>query len=296
MESFRNIYYQAAEKMLFVIFHKIKILFNPFFFPVVLYKNRNLLSQLIRRNIEARYRGSMLGLIWSFALPLLMLAIYTFVFSVIFKAKFGDIPNDNKLAFALVMFSGMAIFNIFSESILTSCVIITGNPNYVKKVIFPLEILPVSQVLSSLILSMPWFLLLFVGTGFIGVPFTLSWTMLFLPLTIIPLLLFTSGVAFFAASLSVYIRDLQYLVGVIMQILFFITPIFYPISGVPEKYRFILRLNPLSPIVEQTRELFLYGHHPDYFVCLFSLLIGFLCFQLGGFWFVKTKKGFADVL
>ena len=262
----------------------------------IAWQRRDLLWQLSVRNIESRYKGSMLGIAWSFIQPLIMLCIYTFVFSIVFKAKFGDIPNDNRLAFAVVLFSGMAVFAVFADSLVGACYLITGNQNYVKKVVFPLELLPLSHVASVVVNSIPSFLLVMVGMAVCGEPFHFSWTILLLPLSIIPLWLLTLGMSFFMASLAVYIRDLSYVVGLFTQILFFMTPIFYPIEVVPEQFRWILQTNPLSLIVENTRALLLYGKIPAGTEILIPFVTGIVIFQLGFFWFYKSKKGFADVL
>lgn len=260
------------------------------------WSNRELLIQMTRRNIESRYRGSVLGLLWSFIQPLMMLCIYTFVFSIVFQAKFGNIPNDNRMAFAVILFSGMMLYAVFSESALLSCSVIQNNPNYVKKVIFPLEILPLTQIFCVVTLALPSLLLVLAGMAICGGPFTFSWTLILLPITIIPLLLLTSGIAFFVASLAVYIRDLSYVVGLVTQVLFFMTPIFYPITAVPEKFQIVLKLNPLSYIIEDCRAVLLYGNQPDWFHVGLSFLLGLIVYQLGYVWFVKSKKGFADVL
>jgi len=269
-------------------------LFNPWIGTKIILKNRELLFQLVKRNIASRYKGSVLGLFWSLAQPLMMLAVYTFVFSVIFKARWGIDSSDSKTAFAIIMFCGMAVFNIFSESITGSCSLITGNPNYVKKVIFPLEILPVAQVSAATILGAVWFGLLLAGTAIFMQ--SIAWTMLLLPLMLIPLILLSCGLSFLVSSLSVFFRDIQHLIGIITQILFFMTPIFYPVQAIPEQYRWVMRINPLSSIVEQVRTVFLYGKTPDWPMYGISLLISLAVFQLGLVWFIKTKKGFADVL
>lgn len=270
-------------------------LFNPLLGVRIVVQHRDLLRQMLRRNIAARYRGSVLGLVWSFAHPLMMLAVYSFVFGIVFKARWGvESLGDNPASFPLIMFCGMAIFNIFSESINTSSVLVVSNAGLVKKVIFPLEILPIVTVMTSLIFGLAWFALLMVGTVFFL--HQLSWTMLLLPVTMIPLLLISAGISFFVASLGVYLRDIPQLVGIITQILFFMTPIFYPIAIVPERLRWILEFNPLSSVVEETRKLFLYGQLPDFGVCAMLFVLSCVIFQLGLAWFVKTKKGFADVL
>lgn len=268
-------------------------LLNPVFAGKIIYTNRDLLRQLTKRNIAGRYKGSALGLLWSFVQPLLMLCVYTFVFSVVFTVKWG-VEMTSRSAFAIIMFCGIALYTIFSESIMASSCLILNNQNYVKKVIFPLEILTVAQVVSNFLLGSAWFLLLFLGVVFIYG--TVSWTMLLLPLLLLPLFLYTLGISFLVTSLSVYIRDTLYILGVILQILFFMTPIFYPISAVPEQFRIYLQLNPLTVMIEEVRKIFIFGQLPDWTFFLLSLIIGGIVFQLGFAWFYKTKKGFADVL
>ncbi len=276
------------------ILSKLRVLFNPVLLLQIVWKNRFLLSQLVIRNIASRYKGSLLGLLWSFIQPLLMLCVYTFVFSVVFKARWGMDVGDNRSAFAIMMFCGMALYSIFSESVSSSCGIILGNQNYVKKVIFPLEILPLAQTVSSFILGTVWFILLFLGVLFIFG--TLSWTMLLLPLVLLPLFLFSCGISFFVASWGVYLRDTQYIVGVVLQILFFMTPIFYPITAVPKEFRWPLQINPLTIMIEEARKVFLLGKLPDWGFLGIAFLVSVVVLQVGFVWFLKTKKGFADVL
>lgn len=262
--------------------------------PRQIINNRTLLMQLVIRNIASRYRGSMLGLLWSFAQPLLMLCVYTFVFSVVFTIRWGVDTSGSKSAFPMIMFCGMALYTVFAESININSNIIVANANFVKKVIFPLEILPVAQTLATFILGLVWFFLLFIGAiFFFG---KISFTMLLLPLILVELFLFTLGISYFVASLGVYLRDTPYIVGVILQILFFMTPIFYPIAAVPEKYRWPLMINPLTTMIEEARKVFLYGQLPDWKFLGISFLVSIIVCQLGVAWFTKTKKGFSDVL
>lgn len=258
-------------------------------------RHRDLIRQMLVRNIASRYRGSALGLVWSIAHPLLMLAVYTFVFGVVFKSRWGvDAFSDSRAAFPLIMFCGMAVYNIFAESVNNSAGLMVSNPGFVKKVIFPLEILPLCNVLTSLAFGLAWFVLLLVGTVlFLG---QFSWTMLLLPVLLIPLLLISCGVSFLVASLGVYLRDIQQMVSIVTQVLFFMTPVFYPVSLVPEKLRWVLEANPLTAIVEQTRNVFLFGKLPDLLPTLTVYAVSIIVFQLGLLWFSKTKKGFADVL
>ena len=262
--------------------------------PMIAAANRSLLWQFVKRSVSARYKGSVLGLFWSFVHPMMMLCVYTFVFSVVFKSRWGVDTGGGRGAFAIIMFCGLAMFNIFSEAVNLNCGIVVGNPNLVKKVIFPLEILPLSQTIASFAVGMVWFLLLFLGTVFVFGK--ISFTMLLLPLILFPLFLFTLGVSFFVSSLSVYVRDTPYLVGVLLQILFFMTPIFYPIAAIPERFRWPLRLNPLTLLIEEARKVFLYGELPDWRFLGAAFLISLLVLHLGFLWFHKTKKGFADVL
>lgn len=269
-------------------------IFNIVKLPQIVLRHKSLLLQMVKRNVAARYRGSMLGLVWSFVQPLMMLCVYTFVFSIVLKARWGVDAGDSKGAFAVIMFCGMAVFNIFSESISSCSTVVVWNPNLVKKVIFPLEILPLSQTISTFILGTVWFILLFLGVIFIFGK--ISFTMLLLPVILVPLFLFTLGISYFVASIGVYIRDTAYVVQVILQVLFFMTPIFYPIQAIPEKFRWPLQINPVTILIEESRKVFLYGTLPDWNFFGFAFLVSLIVLQLGFAWFYKTKKGFADVI
>ena len=277
-----------------------KYLFHPVKTVRLVFERWDLLKQFVKRKVEERYKGSVFGLLWSIAQPLMMLAVYTFVFSTIFKSKttFGGVASD--IPFSLFLLCGMAVFGIFSESINGCCNAVASRPNLVKKVVFPLEVLPASQVFSTFILNMVWFVLL-IG-GMLVLVHKVYWTMIFLPLILLPLMLLSLGCGFIAAAISVYIRDCQYLIGVFLQILFFMSPVFYSMDRimetdkVPAICKMILKLNPLYPLIENTRKIFLIGGLPDFkylgILCLFSYLI----FHLGAVFFAKTKKGFADVI
>ena len=257
--------------------------------------NHFLLGQLVRRNFESRFKGSYLGLIWSFVQPLMMLSVYTFVFTYVLKAKFGvKIEDERTGAFAIIMFCGMAVFNTFSDTVNSCSTIVNSNSNLVKKVVFPLELLPFSQAIVCLIFGLIWFVLLLFGVIFILR--TLSWTALLLPVMLIPLFLFSCGCGFIVAALGVYIRDLPYMIGVILQILFFMTPIFYSVKIVPERFQIFLYLNPLCELVEQTRIVFLYGDQPNWLYVGILWLGSLLVLHFGFLLFRKLKKGFADVL
>lgn len=269
-------------------------LLNPLLLFTIALQHRTLLWRLARRQVAARYRGSALGYFWSLSHPLLMLAVYTFVFGVVFKARWGTEPGGGSGGFAVIMFCGMAVFNIFSETVNSSAHCIIGNPNLVKKVIFPLEILPMVQLLAAAILGTVWFILVLAGSCALGMwP---SWTALLLPLLLGPLMLCALGAAYLVSATTVYVRDMPHLVGIGLQVLFFLTPIFYPETLVPERLRFVLQCNPLTALVSQTREILLFGRLPDWQTCALLWLLSLCICQLGLAWFLKTKKGFADVL
>jgi lipopolysaccharide transport system permease protein len=267
---------------------------------------------MTKRNMEARYKGSVLGLFWSFVHPLIMLSVYTFVFSWLMGAKWGIEGTDwglhiaeSKTAFAIVMLCGLSIFNLFSESTLCSSTVVVSNPNLIKKVIFPLEILPLSQVLSVFMLGLAWVVILFVGVVlFFG---KLSLFMLLLPLILFPLFMIALGVSYFVSSLGVYLRDTQYIINVIMQLLFWGVPIVYPIKLLKDKIgdvscdvimaaSKVIEYNPLTILIEQARKVFVFGQNPDWIHLLIVYFVSGLVLQLGYFWFIRTRKGFSDVV
>lgn len=271
------------------------IFFNILFGPSICWKNRSLFLQIMKRSIATRYKGASLGLIWTLAFPLMMLSVYTFVFGIIFKPQWSNGPSGTENAFfPLFLFSGLAVYNIFSESIGQSPTLILSNQNYVKKVVFPLELLPICHVLTTFCFGLVWIGLLVAGVAVFGGKLT-SYTLL-LPFPLLTLLILSMGLSFILSSLGVYLRDIQYLVGIVLQIFSFITPIFYPLSSVPENLRWILLWNPLTYIVGQVRDLCLYGHIFDWTEYFYSTLGALGIFQLGLVWLIKTKKGFADVI
>lgn len=258
-----------------------------------LWRNRELIKASAKREVLGRYRGSFLGLLWSFFNPLFMLAVYTFVFSVVFKARW-NLENDSKTEFALVLFAGLIVFNLFSETISRAPSLVLANPNYVKKVVFPLEILPLVTVLSSLfhgMISLAVWLLAYLI--FFGSPHV---TILYLPLVIFPFLLFLLGLSWVLASLGVFLRDISQFIGTIISVLMFMAPIFYPITALPEEMRHWLYFNPLTSVIEQVRDVLYWGKEPNFAIFTIYTLSSILIAWLGFVWFQKTRKGFADVL
>jgi lipopolysaccharide transport system permease protein len=267
---------------------------NPLTMGRHLWRQRQLISQLGKRQILEHYRGSYLGLLWSLITPLLMLLIYTFVFSVIFQAKWDASLSGGQTEFALILFSGLIAFNIFGDAALNAPLLVTSRPNYVKRVIFPLEVLAVSALAPVLLQALLNLLILEMGSLLLlG---RLSVTLYLLPLVLLPLVLLSLGLGWFLASLGVFIRDMIHFLRIVVQLFFFLTPIFYPLSAVPPSFQFWLRLNPLTYIVDHFRQVTLLGEIPNPLAYGGTLLLtALIC--LGGYvWFMKSKKTFADVL
>lgn len=258
-----------------------------------LYANRELIYSLIRRDILVRYRGSILGILWSFFNPLLMLGIYTFVFSVVFQARWGT-AQASRTDFALILFAGLMVFNLFSETMNRAPGLILSNINYVKKVVFPLEVLPVVSMGTALfqfsISFLVWFIFMLL---FRGLP---PPTIFLLPLVLIPFILMTMGFGWILASVGVYVRDISQVISVGITVLMFLSPLFYSISALPEQYQFFMLLNPLTFVIEQARAAMIFGVGFSWLGWAIYLAISLLVAWMGFVWFIKTKKGFADVI
>ena len=252
---------------------------------------------MTKREVIGRYRGSFLGLLWTLINPILMLSIYTFVFSVVFKVRLepqNSYIYDDKFAFALLLFIGLILFNLFSECLSRAPGLILTNINYVKKIIFPLEILPLISLCSALFHAGISFLVLFSFLLIISHP--VEWTIIFLPIILLPLVLLTLGLSWILASIGVFVRDIGQFIGLILTMLLFLSPIFYPASALPESIRDYLFLNPLTLIIEQARAVILYGQLPDWSSLILYYLFASFIAWVGLVWFNKTRKGFADVL
>lgn len=266
---------------------------NPITQTRNIWHSRDLIWQLTKREVVGRYRGSLLGLFWSFFNPVLMLTIYTFVFSVVFKARWGT-GGESRFEFALILFAGLIVFNLFAECVTRAPSLIASNVNYVKKVVFPLEILPLVTMGAALfhgIVSLGVLLVFYVL-----ISASLPWTIIFVPLVMLPLLLTTLGLSWFLASFGVFLRDVAQTIGLLVTVLMFLSPIFYPMSAIPEKYQFFIYLNPLTFIIEQMRDVLIWGKLPSWSGLCLVMLIGMLVAWFGLVWFQKTRKGFADVL
>ena len=256
-------------------------------------RHGDLVRQLVRREFAQRYRGSMLGGLWAFVIPLVMVMVYTFVFTVVFPTRWGsvDVAETN---FVVIFLVGAITHGLFAEALGRAPNLIVTQPNYVKKVVFPLEILPIVVVVGALITATIGFAIaIFLN---IVLAHAVQWTAIFLPLILMPYLVLLLGMILLVSALGVYIRDLSQAMGVIITLALFLTPVFYPITAVPERFRSFIYLNPLTFVVEQAREVMLFGHLPNW-ALLGLYTLGSLAFcWIGLFVFQRARGGFADVL
>jgi lipopolysaccharide transport system permease protein len=257
-------------------------------------RNQELIANLVRREVLSRYRGSIMGIFWSLINPILMLTIYTFVFSVVFKSRWGGNGSDSNTDFALNLFVGLILFNLFSETISRAPLLMLNNISYVKKVVFPLEVLPIisfgTAFFHALISFSVLFIVFFIANGFV------NWTIIFLPLIIFPLVFIILGFSWVLASMGVFVRDIGQTIGILVSLMMFLSPVFFPVSAVPQNFQFLIMLNPLSFIIEQAREVIIVGIIPDLMGLSIYLIVSLLIMIIGFAWFQKTRKGFADVL
>jgi len=258
-----------------------------------LWRNRQLIGRMGYREIVGRYQGSVMGLLWSVLNPILMLAIYTFVFSVVFQARWGEV-GESRGQFAVVLFAGLIVHGLFAEVLNRSPQLVLSNVNYVKKVVFPLEILPVVQLMAAGFHALISVLVL-LGAQWI-IHGSVPATALLLPLVAFPLLLLTLGCAWVLASLGVFVRDVGQLVVFATTVLLFLSPVFFPVDALPQTIQPWMQFNPLSFIIEQARTVLVWGGLPNWSsLALFSLMSVSVAW-MGFAWFQKTRKGFADVL
>lgn len=259
--------------------------------------NRSLLIQIVKRDIAERYKGSLLGILWTFITPILMLLVYGFVFTYVFKARWNHesalIANADG-AFTVILFSGLILHSLFVEVITRATSSINSNVNFVKKVVFPLEILVPQLVLSSLFHFCVNLMLLLIAYIFIYQ--TIQPTIILVPFVIIPLLLLACGIGWFLASLGVFLRDIGQIMGLLSTVLLFISPIFFSVETLPIWGQNLVMLNPLTIIVNAFRDIAIWGTLPNIKQLSYYWLISSSIFIFGFIWFQKTRKGFADVL
>ena len=254
---------------------------------------RGLIGQLVRRDVEMRYRGSVMGLLWSLFNPILMLAVYTFAFGFMLKSRWSE-GSGSHGEFAIILFAGLIIQGWFAECFNRAPSLILGNVNYVKKVIFPLEILPWVAMGSALFHTLISLLVLIIS--FACIHLYVHWTVIFLPVVLFPFLLLIMGLLWMLAAVGVYLRDVGQTVVIISMILLFVSPVFYPLNNIPDDFRWVFYLNPMTFIVEQTRAIVIWGKMPlwndlavYYSVSMVIAWSGLMIFQ-------KLRGGFADVI
>jgi lipopolysaccharide transport system permease protein len=266
-------------------------------FAADLWVHRDLLWQFTVRNVELRHKGSHLGLIWSFLSPLLMLAIYVLVFGYIFGGRFGVLPNETRMDYGLGIFFGLTLFHFVAEVLGVAPGIIIGNPNFVKKVVFPLEILPAASVLGAVFHMLISLALLLAGIMFLGPGLTplAFW----LPVILLPVILMMLGVGWFFSALGVFFRDVGQIMQFLTMALMFSSAVFYPasriVAGSPAAWS-VLRFNPVLLAIELSRDAALWARpmNPNHLVYLYAVGIG-ICY-LGHLAFRRMKPAFADVL
>lgn len=259
------------------------------------WNNRALIVTLTRRDIASRYRGSALGMLWSVLNPLLMLAIYTFVFSQVFRMRWGAGAASSPMDFALMLFAGMLGFTFFADSVNRAPGLILSSPNLVKKIVFPLEIQAFVVIGSGLFqagISLMVLLVAFVLAK--GEP--PHWTTVLLPLTFLPLCLLVLGLTWILASLGVYLRDIGQLVGHLVTMTMFLSPLFYPVTAIPESFRHLFYLNPMTFLMGEMRKVLIIGEQPAWGALSLFTLAMFVFASAGFWWFQRTRRGFADVL
>jgi len=259
-----------------------------------LYGHGTLIQQFVKRDVLSRYRGSYLGLFWSLLRPLSMLTLYTVVFGYIFQSKLGNQPHESKLDFTLALFCGLILYEFFAECVGRAPVLVLTNPNYVTKVVFPLEILPVMAVGAALIQLVISFVPLFIGL--VCAHGTVPLTALYLPLLLVPLILWCLGITWFLASLGVFIRDINSAIPVLLTIVMYASAIFYSISRVPPNFLPLVAYNPLAIVIDQARNAVLWGVAPAWGRYGIVLAASVIVMILGYAFFMRTKRAFADVI
>lgn len=260
---------------------------------VALKRHFTLIVQMAKRDVIGRYRGSFVGLFWSFINPLFMLAIYTFVFGVIFKSRWNA-QVSGKFEYAIILFAGLNINTFFSECANRATTLIIDNTNFVKRVVFPLESLSWSTIGSALFHMFVSTLVLLVMM--LAINRHIPWTVVLFPIVVVCFLPFVAGMCWLLASLGVYLRDLKQVVMIATMALMFLAPIVYPKEQIPPQFRDLLYLNPLTVIVEQSQNVLIWGVLPDWAQLILYVLISCAFTWLAFIWFEQTRKGFADVV
>lgn len=257
-----------------------------------LFKYRYLLQQLVLKDINSKFRRSSLGVAWMIVSPLLLLAGYTIVFGVFLKSRWGGAGNS--IEFALVLYAGLIFYNFFSEVIGRSPGLIYSNQPYVKKMIFPLEVLSWSVILSA---TINFIMSFFVWSVFcLVVKNSIPLTALWLPVIFIPFLLFTLGCSWLLSGYAVFHSDVEHVIPIVLMLMMFVSPLFFSVEGLPEAFRNIVMYNPMTYILEEGRGILITGRPPKTDVLIISYIISLLIAWLGHASFMGNRKGFADAI
>lgn len=261
-----------------------------YFWP---YRYGNLLRQLTRREIQAKFKNSWLGLGWAVITPVAMLVVYVFVFQSVFKARWPGV-EQSAVAFGLNLFTGLILFTWFSDVITRSPKLVTDNPNMVTKVVFPLHLLTWVTLLSSSFQAGISFAVLILGIVLLGG--SITWSILFLPVLLIVFAFLLLGFSWFLAGIGVYFPDSQHLTTVMVTPLLFLSPVFYPVSLLPEWIQGVIIFNPLTIIIESVRASVLGGDWPNLYYLAAYIVCALIFSLFGALSFKKLRKGFADVI
>lgn len=256
-------------------------------------RHRSLTRELAKRDVLGRYRGASFGLLWSLLSPFLLLCIYTFAFGTVMGGRWPQVESGST-HYSIVLFAGVIVHGLLSECLMRAPELVVGNPNFVKRVIFPLEILPWPMVMSALFHTAMNTVVFLVLRLLMDGQFT--WSIVLLPVVMFPLVVLALGVSWFLAALAVYFRDVRQVTGVLSMGLLFLSSAMMPVQSVPESYRWVFQINPLTFIIDQARNVMLWGVMPDWAGLGLYLLAALVVFVGGWAWFQATRKGFADVL
>jgi lipopolysaccharide transport system permease protein len=266
----------------------------PLSYFIAPWAGRTILRQFVRREIFGRYRGSVLGVGWAFLTPLMMLAVYTFVFVGVFKARWPGAESAGGVAFALRLFAGLIVFNLFSEVVGRAPLLMLDQPNLIKKVVFPLELLSFVSLGSALVHFLLGVGILLVGTAVLDNG--LSLRVFLLPVVLLPLLPMLLGLSWLLSALGIYVRDIGPVVGLGVSFLLFLSPVFYSLHSLSERLQFWMSLNPLTPVIESLRSVVFLNAPPDWTSWGLAMVFGLLMAALGAWSFAFLRSGFADVV
>jgi lipopolysaccharide transport system permease protein len=259
-----------------------------------LLRHRELIAAYTKREFQTAHRGTYLGLVWTVLSPLIMLALFTFVFGYIFNGKFNPKAHETPAEFALALFVGLAFFNVFAQSMGSASGLVVGNAAYVKSLAFPLEILPLASVLNAL-LNLAIALAICFTAHLVMYGF-LRWTVLWLPLHVACIALLGLGISWFLAALSVFIRDVPAIVAPISMVLMFVSGCFFPLSVMSPRVRWLAELNPLAVIIDQARGALMYDQSPGPLKLAYVFVFAVVFAVAGYAFFMKAKPAFADVV